>query len=184
MIIRTLLCIAILIAIGVGQVRADDAAPGPAADVPELKLLSQFAGHWDSELGVNAPGETTGAKTTGKTECQWILDGRFLRQSWSIQPAKGIPAMKGQSIRTYDPQKKKFVAWTFHSSGYTETATGEWDEKAKAFNWMADLPQYQWTTETRSAFPKEGYEEWSIVTKNRQGKVIIDLKGKAMRRTE
>jgi hypothetical protein len=167
---RLVLCVALAtLALPNDWAQSAEGQLGPAKDNPELALLNQFAGEWTNEVTVKTPDNSEGSQSKGAATGQWILDGRFLQQTWSVEATDDFPGLKGTTIRTYDPELKKYRSWTFHSSGYTQADRGEWDEKARTFTWSARDRKRNWTTTTKSSFPKDGHEQWSVVTKDAEG---------------
>jgi len=159
-------------------------AEGPAKEIPELAQLSQFAGAWDIEVTVEPGDGSKGSTSKGTSTGEWILGGRFLQQSWTVEETEGFPGLKGTTLRTYDPERKLYRSWTFHSSGYTQADRGTWDEKARTFTWTGRDRTRDLTTTTKSSFPEEGQEQWSIVTKDSEGKVVVEVTGKSTRRED
>jgi len=166
------------------RVRAADDRQNPATDVPELQPLSQYAGNWDIELTIKNSEHPQGVKTTGSSVGEWIHGGRFLRQTWSVKAADGIPAFNGSSIRTYDPRKKSYRTWSFDSAGDTEESLGAWDPKARTLTWKVRANNNGGMTTTTSTFPEDGKESWSILVKDGVGEVLADVSGKGNRRKE
>lgn len=183
MIPRFVLCVALAtLAITSESARSAEVPRGPVKEIPELALLDHFAGEWNNEVTVKTADDSERTKTTGAATGEWILDGRFLEQTWSVEAKDGFPGLKGTTIRTYDPDRKKYRSWTFHSSGYTQADSGEWDEKARTFTWTARDRARNLTTSTKSSFPEDGQEQWSVVTKDADGKVVVEVTGTSSRR--
>jgi len=164
--------------------RAADDRQKPATDVPELQPLSQYAGNWEIELTIKNAEHPQGVKTTGSSVGEWIHGGRFLRQTWSVNAADGVPAFNGSSIRTYDPRKKTYRTWSFDSAGETEESLGAWDPKARTLTWKVRENNSGGTTIITSTFPEDGKESWSILAKDGDGEVLADVSGKGTRRKE
>lgn len=183
MIPRLVLCIALAtLAVTSESARSAERPLGPAKDIPELTVLNQFAGEWNDEVTVKSADDAEGTKTKGTATGEWILDGRFLQQTWSVEAAGAFPGVKGTTIRSYDPERKEYRSWTFHSSGYTQTDSGEWDEQARTFTWTARDRDRDLTTTTKSSFPEDGQEQWSVVTKDADGRIVVEVSGTSTRR--
>jgi hypothetical protein len=163
---------------------AADDQQKPAPDVPELLPLGQYAGNWEIEMTIKNSEHPQGVKTTGTAIGEWIHGGRYLRQTWSVNAADGIPAVNGSSIRTYDPRKQAYRTWSFDSSGNTEESEGTWDPKARALTWKVPENAAGGTTITTSTFPEDGQETWSILAKDGNGETLVDVSGKGTRRKE
>src|SRR4051812_48136926 len=160
---------------------APDRAPGPAGDVPELKVLEHWVGEWDVEMTVKpADGAAGGTKAKGTAKAEWVLDGRFVQETWTLEGEDGSPPMKGITLMTYDPGKKAYRSWTFFSNRSASQAEGRWDEKARALTSKARDPQGGATT-TVASFAEDGTQTWSIVEKDRDGKVLAEITGTTRR---
>jgi hypothetical protein len=146
--------------------RAANDRQKPATDVPQLQPLSQYAGNWEIELTIKNAEHPQGVKTTGSSVGEWIHGGRFLRQTWSVNAADGVPAFNGSSIRTYDPRKNTYRTWSFDSAGETEESLGAWDPKARTLTWKVRENNSGGTTINTSTFPEDGKESWSILAKD------------------
>jgi hypothetical protein len=164
--------------------RAADDQQKPATDVPELQPLSQYAGKWEIELTIKNSEHPQGVKTTGSSVGEWIHGGRFLRQTWSVNAADGLPAFSGSSIRTYDLRKKTYRTFSFDSAGDTEESQGAWDPKARRLTWKVRENTSGGMTTITSTFPEDGKETWSILAKDSNGEVLADVSGQGTRRKE
>jgi hypothetical protein len=162
--------------------RAADDQQEPATDVPELQPLSQYAGNWQVELTIKNMEHPDGVKTTGSSVGEWIHGGRFLRQTWSVNAADGIPAFNGSSIRTYDPRKMTYRTWSFDSTGNAEESQGLWDPQKRTLTWKILENNSGGMTIVTSTFAQDGMETWSILAKDSNGTVLADVNGKATRR--
>jgi hypothetical protein len=161
------------------------ATRGPSADVPELQPLNLWAGTWDSELTVKPNADLPkGGKAKGTATAEWIHDGRFLRQTWAMDSADGIPKMNGSTLMTYDTRKKTYRSWSFFSTGVASEAEGVWDAKARKMTWTSRDAESGQTTVTTATFGADGSETWSIVAKDRDGKVVNEVNGKNTRRAK
>ena len=179
---RSVACIA-LVMLMCGFARSADDPSGPAKDIPELKVLSQYAGNWDGEMTVKPnPNQPKGAQTTGPAVGEWIHDGRFLRQTWSSKASGAFPAMNGSTIMTYDPHKKTYRSWSFNSGGQMGESQGTWDAKTRTLTWTMRDDGGGGASVTKATFPEIGIESWSIIVKDRDGQVVADLSGKNTRR--
>jgi hypothetical protein len=166
------------------RVRAADEQNTPATDVPELQPLAHYAGNWEIEMTIKNMEHPDGVKTTGTAVGEWIHGGRYLRQTWSVNAADGIPAFNGSSIRTYDPRKQTYRTWSFDSSGNTEESQGSWDPKARTLTWKVPENANGGITTSTSTFPGDGKETWSILAKDANGETLADVIGKGIRRKQ
>lgn len=168
--IRSLCLSFVLLAI---PVRAEET--GPAKGVPELQPLGAYVGTWATQSTLKV-GDQPAVAEKGKTTAEWIHDGRFVRQTWALEQAGGLPALNGSTIMTYDAQKKTYRAWLFYSTGSVAEAEGTWDAKGRVFTWTAQNPDGN-TTVTKANFSMEGTEKWTITTTNRAGKLVFVMQG-------
>jgi hypothetical protein len=168
---------------GEGQAtpEAEDEPPTPAASSRDLEALTPFAGRFDSTVTVKIPDQAP-LEGKGISRGEWIHNGQFLRQTWSVEPSGNMPAMNGSAIMTYDPRQKTYRNWSFHSSGTVEENRGEWDPKTQTIIWKADKNAAGGTTVTKSKFDEKGNEKFSIVFKDGQGNVVTEVEGTATRR--
>lgn len=172
-------------AAGLGLIVAPALArePGPAEDVPELKALAGFVGKFDTMFKVKPlEGASEGIDRKGTAEGEWILGGRFLRQTWSVEAADSAPAVSGWTIMTYDVEKKTYRSWHFVSEGGASEGEGAYDAGTKTLTWTARDARGLKTV-TRSSMVEDG-ESWAITVSDPEGKVLVDLKGKNTRRTK
>jgi von Hippel-Lindau disease tumor supressor len=153
----------------------------PAASSRELEALAPFAGRFDSTVTVKIPDQAP-LKGKGMAKGEWIHNGQFLRQTWSLEPSGKMPAMNGSAMMTYDPRQKVYRNWSFQSAGTVEENRGKWDPKTRTIIWTADNNAAGGTTVTKSTFDEKGDEKFSIVFKDGQGTVVTEVEGAATRR--
>jgi hypothetical protein len=149
--------------------------PKEAKDIPELKPLAGYLGKWTAESTVKSEGQIP-IMLKGTSSAEWFHEGRFLRQSWAIEGTKEHPTLTGSTMMTYDLEKKTYRAWNFMSNGASSEAEGAYDAKANAFTWTVQRPDGVKTV-TKASFADEGKEKWSIVTTDKAGKVLMDMRG-------
>jgi hypothetical protein len=159
------------------QVNAsDDVAEGPASEVPELQLLNLYAGQWEDEIA--------GRPDVKRTEVgEWILRGRFLRQSWSTESTDGAPPASGLTLMTFDTDRKVYRSWAFLATGSVIENEGVWDPVTKTFTWGHRVPESSETVTTRTSFVDESVQSWSIVKTDAQEKVLREVAGRSLRRS-
>jgi hypothetical protein len=154
----------------------EDIAEGPSPDVPELKELNHYLGQWEDEIA--------GRPEVKRTEnCEWILDGRFLRQSWFTDAADGTPPAHGLTIMTFDPERKAYRSWAFLATGSVNENEGVWDATTKTFTWGHRLPNKSETVVTKASFAVDAAQSWSIVKTDEHNKVIREVAGRSIRRS-
>jgi hypothetical protein len=107
---------------------------------------------------------------------QWILDGRFL-----LGQTKR-PNFESMWVMGYDTDQQAYRYVLFGSNGRIEENAGQWNEAERVFEWQLvnGPPGFTRTSTTRR--PDDGTVESHSVTKNREGKVQMDLTIKGTRR--
>ncbi len=131
-----------------------DAAPAPAmagmdeammAQVKEYstpnenhKVLEQFVGSWEHSMKWWVSPEPPPEESTGSTEVQWILDGRFIEQTVT-GTSMGQP-FAGRGITGYDNMKKEYNSiWIDNMSTGMMTAKASYDSATKTFKEKGDF---------------------------------------------
>ena len=155
-------------------------APGMAlpGNPPELKVLEKRIGTWATETIVK-PGQWApkGHKATGIETTEWILGGRFQQSRGANRPADP----DGMFVCTYDTQIKAFRGWYLDDQGNKSEFTGQWDEAAQTLNWTSgDKDGVRTTSSTRFVGPDN--IEWQLTTKDPEGKVMLEVAGKLVRK--
>ena len=160
-----------------------EAPQGPSKDVPELQVLKHWIGTWDVEMTTRPNADLPrGMRAKGPTTAEWVLDGRFVQQSGTLKPDDGSPALQATTLMTYDPRKKVYRSWMFFSTGFVSESEGKWDEKTRTLTSTSRDAESGTTTTTKATFAEDGTESWSIVSKDREGKVVNETTGKNTRR--
>jgi hypothetical protein len=151
-------------------------AQGPSPDVPELQELNYYVGQWEDEID--------GRPGVCRTEVnEWILQGRFLRQSWSTEAKDGTPPAHGQTLMTYDVDRRVYRSWAFLATGSVIENEGLWDADTKTFTWGHRVIDTSETVITKACFPDENIQAWSIVKTDEQQKIVREVVGHSIRRT-
>jgi hypothetical protein len=142
---------------------------------PELDALKLYAGKWDVAV-------TDNATAKGEASGQWILEGRFLQQSWSLDAGTPDAAkLSGTTMMTYDTKKRVYRAWHYFSSGAFAEADGTWDEASRTFTWTGRDGTRGTTIVTKASFEGD-VEKWSIVTTKDSGEPVSSFGGTNTRR--
>jgi hypothetical protein len=153
----------------------EEVAEGPSPGIPELKELDHYAGQWEDEIA--------GRPEVRRTERgEWILKGRFLRQSWSSEPGDGTPPAEGMTLMTFDPQAGVYRSWAFLATGTVIENEGIWDAITNTFTWGRRVAETSETVVTKASFPSEATQSWSIVKKDEHDKVLREVAGHSIRR--
>lgn len=167
----------LLIAVTSCQIGDGWAADGPAKDVPELQVLSNYVGTWDVVITTK-----DSPFTKGESSAMWVLDGRFVQQTGKLESADGPGVLKITTLMTYDRERKVYRMWSFLSNGSTSEASGKWDEKSRT---MTSTSRQDGTTTTTTAkFGDNGIEEWLFITTSQNDEVVGRFGGTNTRRKE
>jgi hypothetical protein len=140
-------------------------------EIPELAVLDQWTG------SVESRSETPSVRT-GSARGVWTVDGRFMRQDWTIDPAGDAPRFSGSALMTYDPAGKVYRSWSFQSNGVVVESEGKWDESKRTLTWISKPTSEGTTVETTAQFAGDGSERWKIVIKDRAGEPIFETTGR------
>jgi len=152
-----------------------EVAEGPSPAVPELKNLDYYAGQWEDEIA--------GRPGVRRTELgEWILEGRFLRQSWSTESSDDTPPAHGLTLMTFDTERQVYRSWAFLATGSVIENEGVWDAITKTFTWGHRVPETSDTVITKASFAADATQSWSIVKTDEHGKVVREVAGRSMRR--
>ena len=138
---------------------------------PELMALDRYVGNW----------ETSGASGRLSTTCEWILDGSFLRHSWSAEAPGGGPKSFGMQLMSYDAEHHIYRAWTFFSNGKARQGEGAWDAASKTFTWTSKDPENGQTGVTKVTFVTDDEQKCVFTLTDRDGKLITDYTIKKVR---
>jgi hypothetical protein len=154
---------------------ADASAAGPEPSLPELQVLNHYCGAWDDEIA--------GPTSLNRTEIgEWVLDGRFLRQSWICEASDGIPTASGVTMMTYDPASACYLSWSFLAIGSVVHNRGEWDSATQTMTWVDRLSGEGEIVTTKAQFIGNVSYSWSIVKHDKAGRILREVKGTSIRR--
>ena len=170
-----ILVLAAFVAVSFAPAAADE----PADQSPELKVLNRMIGTWDEVMTNKATEWTPKAeRSTSVTKRTWALGGRFLRGDGVWQPAKA----EFINLVTYDSATKEYRNWYFSAGVFPRGINrGTWDEKGKTLTWMA-TDEFGNKSVGKTKFIDDDTFEWTVVTSDPQGKVVLDLQAKNTRR--
>lgn len=149
-----------------------------AQDVPpEMKVLGKRVGVWATETTINKAVWTPEAGVTKSTDTgTLVLKGRYLESSDTNDKGDG-----GKLLATYDTQRKAYRMWYFDAQGNVSEFSGQYDEKEKAISWSG-TPQPGVSSSGQWKFPADDKFEWSLVIKDAEGAILLDMKGKSVRK--
>ena len=149
---------------------------------PELKVLGRYVGTWEWQV-VSQAAEWTPKKTTFTFEnkVDWILGGRMIQHKWAWSPAGDD--IRNISLMGYDAKKKQYTEWHFDSTGAAPDGQFHrtWNEATKTFTGMGRLPNGISSSQTH-CFIDDGTIKWTMVFKDRAGKIYLDMAGTAKRK--
>lgn len=161
---------------------APEGPAGPDPEVPELRVLSRYLGDWTARSTFKpTPEAADGPEITGTARGEWVLGGRFLQQSWKLDPNEGITPVSGLSLMTYDPARKTYLSWAYVSTGSVLEAEGKWSPETRTMTWTGRDPATGETVVTTSRMPSDGVETWSIARKGQGGQVGSEMSGRNQR---
>lgn len=141
-------------------------------------ILNQYLGEWDTTFTANEnPKEMKGRIST-----KWILGGRFLQQTATIQTKHGSQPFILSNLVTYDPDKEGFRAWKFTSAGTVSETRLTWDSDSKTMtSKTVDSPDEKSVTST-GTLVEDGEDHWVSVVEDQAGNTLSIVSGKNIRR--
>ena len=147
---------------------AEDAAPRS----PELQVLERlFNGQWESEV----TNTTTGEKTKAIEKRHWSANGSFILSEDINLSTK----QESHFSITYDPNAKKYRSCYIDQNG-AAIVNGSWDEATDTMTWTGvDFAGNRSTGATKLI--DRDHIEWSMVIKDPNGKVLVELSTKQKR---
>jgi hypothetical protein len=154
------------------DVRAQDSGHPP----PEMKVLRKLAGEWRPE-SVSKVAEWTPQEThsKGTSKNNLTLGGRFVISRNFDEEGK----LSSIHMFTYDVAQKAYRQWFFGADGNTLESTGKWNAAA---NTLTFTNEHEGITGTFTIqFVDPDTMQFSIVSKDRNGKVYLDIQGKSTR---
>jgi hypothetical protein len=154
---------------------ADVRGQEPSAPPPEMKVLERWLGTWKVENIGKVPTET---RETSIAKRELVLGGRFVQETGGFDD-KGKPGY--MSMLTYDPNKKTYRWWFFHSKSQAcMESTGTWDESSQTLTLM-DRPAGGGAAVTTFQFRDESTLDFSMVVKDAGRKVVFHMVAEAVR---
>jgi hypothetical protein len=147
------------------------------AQAPENQILGRWAGTWKTDV-VNKPaeGNPKETRTTGLITARPILGGTVVEEAGTATPG----GVEYRALWGYDPQRQVYRSWFFDSLGTRTSHEGRWDEETSTMHWKADLGDGKTSEATHHFIDKDTYE-WTLVVKDKAGKVYADARGKHTR---
>ena len=148
---------------------------------PELKVLQRFVGSWQQQVLINTAEWISERLTmTATVTADWILSGRMVENKGVYSPG----GMRFLVIVAYDAENKEYRQWCFDSHGTIprgDESRGKWDETTQTFTWLSSTSDGGTQTQTHRFIDKDAFE-WTLVRKDRNGKVYLDIEAKSKRK--
>lgn len=153
-------------------------ADEPGAKSTELQVLDRCVGTWD-ETVVFKPAVWTPEKTTSSTTTtrKWILNGKMIENkgAWS-------PQAEFLHLMTYDQNKNEYRQWYFDNDNLVpQESHGKWDAATQTFTFTGTLGDGI-KTSSQQRFADKNNFTWTMMAKDSDGKVVLDMEGKCVRR--
>jgi Protein of unknown function (DUF1579) len=167
-----------VIAVMTAALLATSAVRGQETKAPpsEMKVLHRMVGVWKGEATSKVAEwtpEETHEKLWSKTDL--TLGGHFLTSRGLDSEGK----VSQIHLFTYDKEQQAYRRWFFDSNGSTVEHVGKWDEGSDTFTLKNEKRGI--TNVVSMHFVDEDTVQFSVVSKDRQGKVYFDMHGKTTR---
>ena len=166
-----IIAIALTSLCAIGAAQTPDPLPAEAQ-----KVLKFFVGKCDTT--VDGEPALKGAATG-----VLVLGDRFVRDDFVLKDGDGNVVLQVSSMITYDTDAKLYRMWMFSSTGEITPSEGKWDEATRTLTTNSRDAKGQ-TTKWTSVFSAEGVETWGFVTKDKDGNVVVEVKGKSTARSK
>ena len=152
----------------------------------ELESLGQYVGDWTTDVTSNRA-EWTPRKIKYRTtnHAEFVSNGWFL---WHIEVTHivGEPDKIGMSlfVWTFDPSSRKYVGWSFQSSGNISKVTGTWDLANKTFRHTDPNPPLSTTFALTETFASDNKINGSLLYLRNDGVKLFDMVWTRTRQTD
>jgi hypothetical protein len=156
------------------EASSDSEQESGKAPPPEMKLLQQMVGTWQ-ESNVSRVAEWTPKETRGQSTLKVspILGGHFIRCEFTDGDREAM------MIRTFDTEQRAYRQWMFHPGSCGVESKGQWDD---ATNTLTLTDEGQRITSVATIwFSDKDTMQWSHISRDRQGKVYLNIEGKSIR---
>ena len=171
--------LAALLAVSGAILSSSALAQDSKAKSAELQILDRYVGSWE-ETAIAKPALWTPERTTSTTTTtrRWILNGTMIENKGAWLPGKN----EFLHLMTYDPQRKEYRQWYFNKHALKSPAyQGKWDEAAQTFTFTQTSANGVQYTNKQKWLDKNTWQ-WTLVAKDRTGKVVLDFEGKCVRK--
>lgn len=149
----------------------------PRQKPKELEALGQYVGDWTSDV-TSKPAEWTPREIKYRTSnhAEFVPNGWFLRHI-EVNHIVGEPDKIAKSlfVWTFDASSKKYVGWSFQSSGNMSKVTGTWDEVTKTFRHLDSNPPPSMTVKLTETFASNDSINGSLLFARNDGVKMFDM---------
>ena len=149
----------------------------PREKPKELDALRQYVGDWNTEVtSKRAEWTPQEIKYRCKNHAELILDGWFL-QNREVNHVVGEPDQMTKAIwfQTFDMNSKKYVTWSFQSSGLIARSVGTWDDVGQTFVLRDVEPPPGTTNRFEERFRNTGEIDGSLTFTGNGGRKMFDM---------
>jgi hypothetical protein len=148
-----------------------------AARPKELEVLSQYVGTWRSEVN-NKPSawDEEGTKSEGFNFVDVVLDGWFLHHvEVNRIVSKQDKVTKSLFLWTFEPNSRKYIAWSFQSTGVFGKWTGEWSPRTRTISKSPVKPPPNSTGKMTEQFLDADTIKGNLAFHDAGGKILMDM---------
>jgi hypothetical protein len=151
-------------------------AQQPREKPEEIEALGQYVGDWTSDV-TSRPADWTPKETRFRTQnhAEFVLDGWFLRH---IEISRQIGTDKvGKSlfVWTFDPKSKRYVGWSFQSTGIISHVRGTWDAGTRTFTHRNVENPPNTTSQLTEEFSDEDNINGALAFTGNDGRKMFDM---------
>lgn len=174
---KTLLNLVVLAVVlgSTATTRADE----PKAKSAELQVLDRYVGSWE-ETNILKPAVWTPERAilTTTTTRRWILNEQMIENKGEWTPGN----TEFLHLMTYDPDQKEYRQWYFAKGNVVpHTYRGKWDAATETFTFTGTVGDGIQSSGQQHFVNKDTFT-WTLVAKDRAGKVVLDMEGKCVRK--
>ena len=144
--------------------------------LPAYSVLDRFLGTWDAQVEVESADGKKSMQSLRNTFA-WDLNGRFLKDEG--KNSEGSATFLG--LWSYNAQAKRYHSWYFQGpGGEVSQMTYAWDEKNQTLTGAGE-PGGGMTVEAVDRFIDKDHYDWSIVVKDKDGRMLNRMKAHSTR---
>jgi hypothetical protein len=142
----------------------------------ELRVLERLLGTWKEEATYKkAEWVEKERRETAVYRFELSLKGQFI-----VSRGRSNDDEEDLQVMTFDHDKKAYRRWYFDSTGSFRHSTGQWDEKTSTLTWTGPMGEGITAVSVWKHTDKDTLV-WSLVAKDKQGKVYLNIEGKSVR---